>query len=166
MSKFAIIFIFICFAYSNDCPSINDITGYWLSPKDEITGRSAIVKIIKKDGKYFGYKVVFLDSLPSQNDVNNDKYSLRDRAIIGSVYIYNLERNASNSYINGRYYDFNIGKTFHTRLKLECNELIVIVSVDNIGMLGSKRIYKYISKDDVKFYIKDEVMPDFSGIDN
>ena len=160
------VFIFICFAYSNDCRGISDITGYWLSPKDKITGRSSIIKIVKKDGKYFGYKVLFLDSLPSQNDVNNEKYSLSDRPVIGSVYIYNLERNANNSYINGRYYDFNMGKTFHVRLRLECDKLIFIISVDNIGMLGSKHIYEYISQDDVKFYIKDEVVPDFSGIDN
>ena len=147
-------------------PCIEDITGYWLSPRDSVTGRSAIVKIIKKDGKYFGYKVLFLDSLPSYNDENNERYPLRDRAIIGSVYIYNLEHSASNSYINGRYYDFNIGKTFHARSKLECDRLIFTISVDNIGILGSKQIYKYIPKDDVKFYIKDEVMPDFSGIDN
>ena len=59
-----------------------------------------------------------------------------------------------------------MGKTFHVRLRLECDKLIFIISVDNIGMLGSKHIYEYISQDDVKFYIKDEVVPDFSGIDN
>ena len=165
MPRSIIIFIFICFAYSNNCPKIDDITGYWLSPKDKLIGRSSIVKIIKKDGKYFGYKVAFLDSLPSFNDINNEKYSLRDRAVIGSVYIYNLERNASNSYINGRYYDFDIGKVFHARSKLECDNLVFIISVDNIGMLGSKHIYRYVSKDDVKFYIKDEVVPDFRGIE-
>lgn len=152
--------------FGNDCKSIDDITGYWLSPKDEISGRSSIVKIVKKDGKYFGYKVVFLDSLPSGNDANNERYSLRDRSILGSVYIYNLERNSNNSYINGRYYDFSIGKTFHSKLRLDCDKLIFIISVDNIGMLGSKKIYQYLHIDDVKFYIKEEIEPDFSGIDN
>ena len=166
MNRFILLVVFACFVYGDNCPNIDDITGYWISPRDEVTGRSAIVEIVKKDGKYFGYKAVFLDSLPSVNDVNNEKFSLRDRAVIGSVYIYNLERNALHSYINGRYYDFNIGKTFHTRLKLECDKLVFTISVDNIGMLSSKRIYQYISKDDVKFYIKNEITPDFSGIDD
>ena len=121
---------------------------------------------IKKDGKYFGYKVAFLDSIPSGNDVKNERYSLRDRKILGSVYIYNLERNSNNSYINGRYYDFSIGKTFHSKSRLDCDRLIFIISVDNIGMLGSKQIYQYLDEDDVKFYIKEEIQPDFSGIDN
>ena len=34
-----------------------------------------------------------------------------------------------------------------------------------MGMQGVKKV-EYISQDDVKFYIKDEVVPDFSGIDN
>lgn len=165
MFRFFIFFIFYVSAFGNDCRNINDITGYWLSPIDKISGRSSIVKIIKKDGKYFGYKVMFLDSLPSGNDVNNERYSLRDRMIIGSVFIYNLERNADNSYINGRYYDFDIGKIFHSKVRLECDKLILIVSLDNVGMLGSKYIYKYLDEYDVKFYIKEEVKPDFSGIE-
>ncbi len=158
--------LLLCLLFGNNCRNINDIIGYWLSPKDEVSGRSSIVKIVKKDGKYFGYKVAFLDSLPGGDDANNERYSLRDRSILGSVYIYNLERNSNNSYINGRYYDFSIGKTFHAKVRLECDRLIFIVSVDNIGMLGSKKIYQYLDKGDVKFYIKENVEADFSGIDN
>ncbi len=163
---FSILSFLSVLLFGNDCKNIDDITGYWLSPKDELSGRSSIVKIIKKDGKYFGYKVAFLDSIPSGNDVKNERYSLRDRKILGSVYIYNLERNSNNSYINGRYYDFSIGKTFHSKSRLDCDRLIFIISVDNIGMLGSKQIYQYLDEDDVKFYIKEEIQPDFSGIDN
>lgn len=142
-----------------------DIIGYWLTPKDDVSGRTSIVEIIKKDGKYFGYKVAFLDSLPGENDINNEKYSLRDREVLGSVYIYNLERNAQNSYIKGRYYDFNIGKTFHLRLRLDGDNLIFIISIDNAGMLSNKKIYKYLDPNDVKFYIKNRPTIDFSGIE-
>ncbi|WP_181646857.1 DUF2147 domain-containing protein [Helicobacter sp. 16-1353] len=142
-----------------------DITGYWLSPKDEVTGRTSIVEIIKKDGKYFGYKVVYLDSLLSELDIHNEQYSLRDREVLGSVFIYNLEKNTKNSYIKGRYYDFDIGKTFHLRVRLECEKLVFIISIDNAGMLSKKKIYQYLSPNDVKFYIKNKPEIDFSGIE-
>ncbi|RDU63953.1 DUF2147 domain-containing protein [Helicobacter sp. MIT 14-3879] len=145
----------------------SDIVGYWLSPKDEISGRMSIVEIIKKDGKYFAYNVVFMDSLPANKDEHNQNFFLRDRDILGSVYIYNLERNTQNSYINGRYYDFNNGKVFHLKIKHNCDILTLIISIDNIGVLGSKKVYQHLSSDDVGFYIKDKFLHiDFSGVEN
>lgn len=152
-------------AFSEFCKN-DDILGYWLTPKDNITGRTSIVKIIKKDGQYFAYKVVFMDSLTGGTDSNNARFSLRDRNVLGSVYIYNLEKNSKNTYIKGRYYDFNIGKSFHLRLKHNCNDLILIISVDNVGMLSNKKIYKYLNPNDVEFYIKNKPIVNFSGIEN
>lgn len=136
--------------------SRDDIVGYWLTPKDKQFGRESIMEIVKKDGKYFGYKVVFLDSLPSQKDMKNERYSLRDRNILGSIYIYDLEKNAQDSYIKGRYYDFDIGKTFYLRIRFKCDTMILNTSIDNLGILGNKKIYRYISPSDAKFYIKNK----------
>ncbi|MDE6886753.1 MAG: DUF2147 domain-containing protein [Helicobacteraceae bacterium] len=144
----------------------NDIIGYWLSPKDKHSGRVNIIEFIKKGGKYFAYNVIFMDMLPSQKDENNQKYSLRDREILGSVYIYDLQKNTKNSYTNGRYYDFNNGKIFQLKARLECNKLKLLISVDNIGMLGISKVYEYLNPNDIEFYIKGKKPHiDFSGVE-
>lgn len=147
----------------NHCKN-GDITGFWLSPRDKESGRYSIVEIFKKDGKYFAYQVVFMDSQPSKKDTLNQNFALRDREVLGSVHIYNLEREGQNSYINGRYYDFNKGKSFHLKARLECDKLILLVSADNVGFLGKQKTYKFIDIKDAEFYIKEKPNIDFSGV--
>lgn len=134
----------------------DDIVGFWLTPKDKESGRESIAEIVKENGKYFGYHAAFLDALPSEKDTKNEHFSLRDRDILGSVYIYDLQRNAEDSYIKGRFYDFNIGRTFHLRIAFKCDTMTLNVSVDNAGMLGRKITYRYISPKDAAFYIHDK----------
>lgn len=147
----------------NHCKN-GDIMGYWLSPRDKESGRYSIVEIFKKDGKYFAYQVVFMDSQPSKKDTLNQNFALRDREVLGSVHIYNLEREGQNSYINGRYYDFNKGKSFHLKARLECDKLILLVSADNVGFLGKQKTYQFIDIKDAEFYIKEKPNIDFSGV--
>ena len=147
----------------NNCKS-GDIIGYWLSSRDKVSGRYSIVEIFKKDGKYFAYQVVFMDLQPSKKDELNQNFALRDREVLGSVYVYNLERESQNSYINGRYYDFNKGKSFHLKARLECDKLILLVSADNVGFLGKQKIYKFIDISEAEFYIKNKPNIDFSGV--
>lgn len=142
----------------------DDIAGYYLSPKDHISGRFSIVEIVKKDGRYYGYNLLFMDELPVGLDIKNDNNMFKNRSILGSVYIYNLERTNSNKYINGRYYDFNTGKTFHLQVNVVCNDLNFIVSLDRVGILGNKKLFKGIKLEDAKFYIKNKPKIDFSGI--
>ena len=155
---------------SQDSPQDNckngDITGFWLSPRDKVSGRYSIVEIFKKDGKYFAYQATFMDSQPSKKDTLNQNFALRDREVLGSVHIYNLEREGQNSYINGRYYDFNKGKSFHLKARLECDKLILLVSADNVGFLGKRKTYKFIDIKDAEFYIKEKPNIDFSGVPN
>ena len=152
-------------SHQNNCKN-GDIIGYWLSPRDKVSGRYSIVEIFKKDGKYFAYQVAFMDSQPSKKDTLNQNFALRDREVLGSVHIYNLEREGQNSYINGRYYDFNKGKSFHLKARLECDKLILLVSADNVGFLGKQKIYKFIDIKDAEFYIKNKPNIDFSGVPN
>lgn len=147
----------------NHCKN-GDIMGYWLSPRDKESGRYSIVEIFKKDGKYFAYQVVFMDSQPSKKDTLNQNFALRDREVLGSVHIYNLEREGQNSYINGRYYDFNKGKSFHLKARLECDKLILLVSADNVGFLGKQKTYKFLDIKEAEFYIKEKPNIDFSGV--
>lgn len=163
MKALIILLFSICTLFA-ECKK-GDIAGFWLSDRDEFSGRTNVVEFIKKDGKYFAYPVIFMDLLPSKKDVLNQEYSLRDREILGSVYIYNLEKSSPDTYINGSYYDFNNGKVFHLRAKLECDKLILMVSADNMGVLGEKKVYQYVNENDISFYIKDK-MPqiDFSGV--
>ena len=149
----------------NNCKN-GDITGFWLSPRDKVSGRYSIVEIFKKDGKYFAYQVAFMDSQASKKDTLNQNFALRDREVLGSVHIYNLEREGQNSYINGRYYDFNKGKSFHLKARLECDKLILLVSADNVGFLGKRKTYKFIDIKDAEFYIKEKPNIDFSGVPN
>lgn len=155
---------------SSDSPQDNckngDIVGFWLSPRDKVSGRYSIVEIFKKDGKYFAYQVAFMDSQVSKKDTLNQNFALRDREVLGSVHIYNLEREGQNSYINGRYYDFNKGKSFHLKARLECDKLILLVSADNVGFLGKRKTYKFIDIKDAEFYIKNKPNIDFSGVPN
>lgn len=150
---------------TNHCKN-GDITGFWLSPRDSKSGRYSIVEIFKKDGKYFAYQVAFMDSMPPKKDELNQNFSLRDRDVLGSVHIYNLERESQNSYINGRYYDFNKGKSFHLKARLECDKLILLVSADNVGFLGRQKVYKSIDMAEAEFYIKEKPNIDFSGVPN
>ncbi|MGX3011538.1 DUF2147 domain-containing protein [Helicobacter sp. 23-1044] len=143
-----------------------DITGFWLSPRDKVSGRYSIVEIFKKDGKYFAYQVAFMDSQASKKDTLNQNFALRDREVLGSVHIYNLEREGQNSYINGRYYDFNKGKSFHLKARLECDKLILLVSADNVGFLGTKKIYRAILPQEAHFFVKSKPKIDFSGVVN
>lgn len=165
--KKALIFLalWVNLAFGLHCGNLDDdIVGYWLSPRDEVSGRTSIVEIIKKDGKYYGYIVAFMDTMKGANDERNEHFSLRERPILGTVFIYNLERNAQNSYIKGRYYDFNAGKSFHLRAKSDCKRLSLLVSVDNLGVLGSRKVYEGLSKDEAKIYIEAKPEPDFSGV--
>lgn len=166
MLRILVILFFSIYSLFGECKD-NDIAGYWLSDRDEYSGRVSIVEFLKKDGKYFAYPIMFMDSLPSKKDILNQKFSLRDREVLGSVYMYNLEKSTDNTYINGRYYDFNNGKIFHLRANLMCDKLVLIVSADNIGVLGKRKVYEYVSERDIEFYIKDK-MPqiDFSGVEN
>ena len=150
---------------TNHCKN-GDITGFWLSPRDSKSGRYSIVEIFKKDGKYFAYQVVFMDSMPPKKDELNQNFALRDREVLGSVHIYNLERESQNSYINGRYYDFNKGKSFHLKARLECDKLILLVSADNVGFLGRQKVYKSVDISEAEFYIKEKPNIDFSGVPN
>lgn len=164
---FVLCFIFCGNLYGENATECDnsDIIGFWLSPKDRHSGRVSIVEIFKKDGKYFAYNVAFMDNLPSIKDSQNENFALRDREVLGSVYMYNLERIKQNSYVNGRYYDFNKGKIFHLKVRLECNTLIAIVSADNIGFLGRKKVYKLLQKTQVDFYVKNKPNIDFSGVE-
>lgn len=164
--RILVVLLFSIYTLFGECKDV-DITGYWISDRDEYSGRVSIVEFLKKDGKYFAYPIIFMDSLPSKKDALNQQFSLRDREVLGSVYIYNLEKSTDNAYINGRYYDFNNGKIFHLRARIVCEKLILIISADNIGVLGKRKVYEYVNKGDVEFYIKDK-MPkiDFSGVEN
>ncbi len=147
----------------NQCKN-GDITGFWLSPRGSKSGRYSIVEIFKKYGKYFAYQVVFMDSMLPKKDELNQNFALRDREVLGSVHIYNLERESQNSYINGRYYDFNKGKSFHLKARLECDKLILLVSADNVGFLGRQKVYKSVDMSEAEFYIKEKPNIDFSGV--
>lgn len=166
MLRILVIVLFSTSILFGECKD-GDIAGYWLSDRDEYSGRVSIVEFLKKDGKYFAYPIIFMDSLPSKKDILNQKFSLRDREVLGSVYMYNLEKSTDNTYINGRYYDFNNGKIFHLRARAMCDKLILVISADNIGVLGKRKVYEYVNESDVAFYIKDK-MPqiDFSGVEN
>lgn len=153
-------------AFGLHCGNLDDdIVGYWLSPRDEVSGRTSIVEIIKKDGKYYGYIIAFMDTMKGANDERNEHFSLRERPILGAVFIYNLERNAQNSYIKGRYYDFNAGKSFHLRAKSDCKRLSLLVSVDNLGVLGSRKTYTHLPKTQADFYIKKKPALDFGSVE-
>ena len=162
-----LLLIFLFNAFANDACKKGDISGYWLSDRDSKSGRSSLIKIFKNNGKYFGYIMIFMDTLDVGNDVKNEDFALRDRNILGSVYIYNLKRSSDYSYINGKYYDFNTGKTFHLSTSLSCNYLNLLISVDNTGFFGERRVYKYIPNEDAEFYLKkNKINADFSGVKN
>ena len=165
--RFLLLALFLSSMYANDTCKEGDISGYWISDRDPKSGRSNLIEILKKNGKYFGYIVTFMDTLDVGNDVKNEDFALRDRNILGSVYIYNLKRSSDSAYINGKYYDFNTGKTFHLSTSLVCNHLNLLISVDNTGFFGERRVYKYIPNENAKFYLqKRKVAIDFSGVKN
>lgn len=161
-----VIYLFILLFSFIQASCNNDIAGYYLTPRDEVTGRTSIVEIIKKDGKYFGYNLLFMDELITGNDANNENSILRDRKILGSVFIFNLIKINPSKYTKGRYYDFNSGKIFHLRANFNCNDITFIISVDSIGIFGSKKLYKRLQLSDISFYLKKRPIIDFSGVES
>jgi uncharacterized protein (DUF2147 family) len=94
----------------------DDIIGIW-----ELEDKTSKLEIYKEDGKYFG-KLLYGSLMVNEDgsnkkDVNNPNPELRDRDIIGSTYVFDLEFD-KDEWNNGKVYDSNSGKMYACYVKI------------------------------------------------
>ena len=125
----------------------------------------SIVEFFKKDGKYYAYGFANVDGSPPKKDVNNENPALRNRFDKGSIFVYNLVRDgSSDTYKNGKVYNFDAGKTYYAKITLKGDTLELRGSIDKSGVMGETKIWKKLSDEEVKPYLSQK--PDFSVVEN
>ncbi len=153
-----LLFCGLCVAFSAE------LEGYYMTHKGE-KGQQSIVEFFKKDGKYYAYGFANVDGSPPKKDVNNENPALRNRFDKGSIFVYNLVRDgSSDTYKNGKVYNFDAGKTYYAKITLKGDTLELRGSIDKSGVMGETKIWKKLSDEEVKPYLSQK--PDFSVVEN
>nr|QGT50518.1 hypothetical protein Helico5904_1900 [uncultured Helicobacter sp.] len=151
-----IVFLFgQCFA--------QDLVGYYMTHKGE-SGRQAIVEFFKKDNKYYAYGFANLDGAPPKKDIHNENPALRDRIDKTTVFIFDLVRDgSSNTYKDGRVYNFDTGKIYYAKITLKDNGLELRGSVDKMGLVGETKVWRRLSDEEIKHWLPEK--PDFAPVE-
>lgn len=102
----------------------DEILGEWLTDKDE-----AVVEIYRCGELYCG-KIVGLKEPANPDgteklDTENPEESKRDRPIIGLVMVWDFHYQGDGSWVDGRIYDPDNGKTYSCKMSLEGDKLNV-----------------------------------------
>jgi uncharacterized protein (DUF2147 family) len=102
----------------------DEILGEWLTDKDE-----AVVEIYRCGELYCG-KIVGLKEPENPDgteklDTENPEESKRDRPIIGLVIVWDFRYQDDGSWVDGRIYDPDNGKTYSCKMHLEGDKLNV-----------------------------------------
>ena len=115
----------------------NDVEGFWLMP-DKPKGRMEIVKIIVIDNKVYAYAVKLHDDVKNNLDIHNPNKSLRDKELIGLIFIYDIVFK-NGEWQTGRIYHTDQGSTFYATISLseDKNTLFLKASLDKAGVVGA-----------------------------
>jgi len=102
----------------------DEILGEWLTDKDE-----AIVEIYRRGELYCG-KIVWLKEPRNPDgtekmDTQNPEPSKKDRPVIGLVMVWGFRYDGDGSWVDGRIYDPDNGKTYSCKMRLEGDKLNV-----------------------------------------
>ena len=120
-SKLFIVFTLVSltfFSYSQTNKKADDVTGFWYT-----ADKDGIIKIYRaKNGKYYG-KLYWIDEPNDKDgnpklDVNNPDPSLRNKPILGSVFMKGFEYKGDHLWVNGTVYDSRYGLTYSAKMWL------------------------------------------------
>ena len=128
------------------------IVGKWNTENN-----NSIVEITKQDDTFYG-KIVWLKepNYPADHeyakqeklDLENPDESKKTRKLVGLEILSGLKYNAKKaSWVKGRIYDPESGKTYYCKINQENNdELIIRGSLDKWGLAGRTSIWRRVGK--------------------
>lgn len=94
-------------------PNADNVIGVYYSPD-----KRGKIEVYKRDGKYYG-KTTCCDA--SRKDEYNPDPKLRSRSRIGIDFIFDMLYDGKGTYINGKIYNPQSGKTYDASMWLEKN---------------------------------------------
>ena len=130
-----IIFTFLTnliYAYNS-----KDAEGFWLMPAKP-KGRMEVVKIIVINNNLYAYAVKLHDDVKNDLDIHNPNKSLRDKKLIGLIFIYDILFE-NGKWQTGKIYHTDQGSTFYANISLseDKNTLFLKASLDKSGVVGA-----------------------------
>lgn len=113
------------------------IIGEWINEK-----KDAKIQIFKKDNKYFG-KIIW-GTGEEKKDVKNPDVKLRDREVIGLVFLNNFVYDGKDTWTDGTIYDPREGKTYSCKITMKNNDKINVRGFIGISMFGRTEVWTRI----------------------
>lgn len=103
---------------ANSQEKADAIIGKWYT-----TEKDMVTEIFKKNSKYYG-KIIWMQEPNDKNgnpkrDINNPNENLRDRTIVGIMFIKNFSYDGDNKYLDGVIYNFRDGNDYNAVLTLK-----------------------------------------------
>lgn len=127
----------------------NGIVGRWLTMEAKSTVE------IYKDGEEFCGKLVALkvpltpEGKPKY-DRHNPDMAKRSDPLVGLKMAWGFRHDKANKWGNGRMYDPESGKTYHCKVRLEGDHLIVRGSLDRWGLAGRTVVWTRPTAEDAE----------------
>ncbi|MEM1024789.1 MAG: DUF2147 domain-containing protein [Myxococcota bacterium] len=97
--------------------SAEDIVGRWWNPE-----RTGQIEIYEKEGRFFG-RIISREQVVK--DVHNPDPALRNRSVVGLVFLKDFAKTGDNEWSGGTVYSFNNGRTYRGKLWLEDGALMM-----------------------------------------
>ena len=115
------------------------ILGTYLSPK-----KNAKILIYKNEGKFFG-KFIWLEK--PDKDTKNPDESLRDREVLGMIFLKDFKSNGNHSWNNGSIYDPESGVTYKSKAWFEENNFTKLYLRGFVGfsLLGRTEVFERVN---------------------
>ena len=147
MKKIIAMCCFVAFACADG------ISGYYLLPKNE-RGAENIVQIFEYNHKYYAYGFAEKNHKDAGLDTKNPNPELRKRHLGGVVFLWNLEKKDETHFADGKIYNYVNGKTYHAKMELKGDRLILKASADSSGLFGKTFEWKKLDDKEVQPYLK------------
>lgn len=130
----------------------NDAEGFWLMP-EKPRGRMEIVKTIVINNKLYAYAVKLHDDVKSNLDIHNPNKDLRDKELIGLIFIYDMVFE-NGEWQTGKIYHTDQGSIFYAKISLseDKNTLFLKASLDKNGVVGATVKWTRLSKEESNKY--------------
>lgn len=132
--KIGFICFFMCIIFTSYGQQQDDVLGYWYTEENK-----AIVEVYACENAYCG-KIIWIgkkseDGSPLK-DINNPDPKLRERTIVGTNILQNLEYSGEGEYEDGEIYDPESGKTYSCLMRLESNDQLEVRGFVGFSLMG------------------------------